>query len=60
MNEKEMKDLIFGLSWFPHSAHHSRNVRELLKKHYPRAEFEKDLLVFTENYLSKPEEGSPK
>ncbi len=60
MNESQVKDLIFSLAWLPHSSHHSRNVRELLKQAFPDSDFEVEIEVFKENCLSSPGEGSPK
>ena len=55
-----MKELIWSLAWYPFSAHHSKNVENILKGEYPDEDMSKDLAEFEKAYLSKPGPGSPK
>jgi len=60
MKAEKMKDLIWSLSWYPFSAYHCNNVKEILKQNFPNEDFNQVLMEFAEVYRSKPGPGSPK
>jgi hypothetical protein len=46
MNKETMKEFLFSLAWMSHSAYHSRNVLEILKKAFPDSDFSQDVEDF--------------
>jgi hypothetical protein len=60
MDERTMKELLDSLSWCDASSYHIRNVRELLAKAYPGADFSSELNEFVKNVTMPPGPGCPR
>lgn len=59
-NAETMEDLIFSLAWAGHSAHHSENVRNILKSFFPEKDWKQIIKRFLDDRDSPPGPGSPK
>jgi hypothetical protein len=60
MNESDIKELIFSLAWYDCSAHHNRNVKDILAREFPGADFSTSLEEFDKCKNMPPGPGCPR
>jgi len=60
MDEKELRDFLFSLAWYDCSAHHNKNVKNILSRNYPGVDFADILDEFERCKNMPPGLGCPR